>query len=48
VDTLKIAELVRKGEHRRLVGLQDVEDETPDLAHVAITLRSRLAARLQS
>src|SRR5450830_1604580 len=40
VDALEVAELVGEHEHRGLVRL---EHETPDLAHVVITLRSRVA-----
>jgi len=43
VDALEVAELVGQHEHRGLVRLEHVEHETPDLAHVEITLRSRVA-----
>src|SRR5450756_1156962 len=43
VDALEVAELVGEHEHRGLVRFEHVEHETPDLAHVVITLRSRVA-----
>jgi len=43
VDALEVAELVGEDEHRGLMGLEDVEHKSPDLAHVVITLRSRVA-----
>src|SRR5450759_4078722 len=43
VVALEVAELVGEHEHRGLVRFEHVEHETPDLAHVVITLRSRVA-----